>query len=1173
MTPERWQQVKGVLHQALELAPNARSAFLASACSTDHSLRRDVESLLSSSDEVLSSFLQFPAIEHLPLSKGTMLGDYEVVALIACGGMGEVYRAHDPRLGRDVAIKVLPYIVVSADASRLRPGTTSESLSYEIFQDQKAIERFQREARSASALNHPHICTIHDIGEHEGRQFIVMELLKGQTLEEHIAAKPLEEQQVVKLGMQIADALDVAHAKGIIHRDIKPSNIFVTERGEAKLLDFGLSKFTRPLGEAAPTKSMTETQVAMGTLPYMAPEQLRNENTDARTDIWGAGAVLYEMATGKRPFQENQGPLLVESILHQTPRPPSALNPKVSNGLESIISKTMEKDPHRRYKSAGDLRADLQRLSTGALPLAARRSPRWLAAAVVVVVLFLALAASWQLVTRRSKSTESVRPIEPRRSIAVVGFKSLAEHPETSWLSTALADMLTTELAAGEQLRTIPGDDVARMKSDLSIGDADSLPKDTLKRVRENLGADVVVAGSYAALGKRAGGQIRLDVRLQDAVAGQTIASLAEIGTEDTLFDLVARTGADLRQKLGLGVISGVDAAATQASRPSNPAAERLYAEGRAKFRLFEFIAARDLLQKAVAADPKYPLAHSALASVWSAMGYDAKATEESKLGFQLSGNLSREDRLLVEGQYREMAHEWDVAAELYRTLTNFFPDNLDYGLFLANAQNSASKAKDALATLAALRKLPRPVRDDPRIDLAEAEADTKLSDYKGEVATASAALAKGTAEGARLVVAQARRKQARAFYRLGHPEESMAALQEAERAFSAAGDAHGLEYTLFSIATILYGQGDSAQAQKMFERSLVIARQIGDKRAEASTLNNIASILKDRGDFSGVQSLYDQALAIFREVGDRGREAVELENSGTLLHDTGQLLPAKKKLEQALELSRAVGDKAEVASVLYDEGSVLIHLGQLPAAKKLEEESLAIAEEIRNSDHRAFGLTGLAVVLAAQGDLEGARRRQEEALAIYKQIGEKRNAGQILLELAQLSIEQKRPTDAEASARQAAEEFRIEQDADEEARAYIVLARALLDERKVAPAREAVAAAAPAGKSADRELQLSYLVTAARVQAASGQPSDVAQAMKSLRDAVAEATRYRYLGYQFEARLALGQIEMKSGDAAAGRARLSALETEAKAKGFGLIARKAAETIHRDSSHHAGAG
>src|SRR5262245_40150392 len=355
MKPDRWRQVDQLFQSALERAPEERAAFISEVCDGDDSLRREVEALLAA-DGKAGSLIEAPAYAVVaPLIVGDdaqsllgkTIGHYQIISLIGKGGMGEVYRARDTKLDRAVALKILPE-AMSVDGERMR--------------------RFSREAKAASALNHPNVAHIYEIGEAEGVNFIAMEYVEGQTLAAKINGQPLEINEIIEIGSQIADALDEAHRKGITHRDLKPANVMLNERGQVKVLDFGLAKVAQPAEQnvgGISTMAKTASGVVMGTVPYMSPEQAMGHEVDHRSDSLSLGVALYEMITGRRPFEGATPSETIAAILRDEPPPLTAYLPDAPGELARIVSKTLRKDREERHQSAKELLAELKMLSSG----------------------------------------------------------------------------------------------------------------------------------------------------------------------------------------------------------------------------------------------------------------------------------------------------------------------------------------------------------------------------------------------------------------------------------------------------------------------------------------------------------------------------------------------------------------------------------------------------------------------------------------------------------------------------------------------------------------------------------------------------------------------------------------------------------------------------------------
>jgi len=439
MTPDRWRQIEQLYHAALERAPEEHAAFLAAACVGDEALLREVQSLLASHDSAGSFIESAPddvvagmLVEEQAHSMiGRTLGHYQLSSLLGAGGMGEVYRARDLRLDRDVAVKILPE---------------------HLAQNREALWRFEREAKAVATLSHPNILSIFDFGTEAGVSYAVTELLEGETLRSFLGRSSPGWRRAVVIGAAIADGLAAAHAKGIIHRDLKPENIFLTSDGQVKILDFGIARVKREVSAEAETLTWADTTkpgTVMGTVGYMSPEQVRGEQADAPSDIFSLGCVLYEMAGGQRPFARQTGAEMIAAILNEEPPPLTGLERSAPAELERIIRHCLRKKPDERYQSARDLAADLKAITGGGQAITApaikrRRSVNWLAAALLIVLAGLGV---WLYF-----NTGRERPID---SLAVLPLTNASGDESAEYLSDGITGSLINSLSQLPKLRVM----------------------------------------------------------------------------------------------------------------------------------------------------------------------------------------------------------------------------------------------------------------------------------------------------------------------------------------------------------------------------------------------------------------------------------------------------------------------------------------------------------------------------------------------------------------------------------------------------------------------------------------------------------------------------------------------------------------------------------------------
>ena len=744
-----------------------------------------------------------------------------------------------------------------------------------------------------------------------------------------------------------------------------------------------------------------------------------------------------------------------------------------------------------------------------------------------------------------------------RRSVAVIGFKNLSGRPQQEWLSTALSEMLATELAAGEQLRAIPGENTARTKAELALPANDSYSHETLTRLNQNLGADFVVDGSYFDLGKESGGAIRLDIHIQDTVSGETIASISRVGTEIGLPDLVSQAGADLRQHLGADPLFRVQIANLNAAQITNRDAARFYAEGLDRIRAYDYHAAKDLLQKSIAAEPKFVPAHLALADAYTEMNDGAGAREEAEKAYDLSNGLSREYRLSAEGHYRRATGHYEDAITAYSALTSLFPDNVDYGLRLASVQTLAVKGKDAIAALEKLRRLPQPLSTDPRIDLTEAQALHSIGDYARSEAAARKSTERAHELGATLLYAAARHDQCWALGRLGKIDQALTYCEEAKQIFINVHDRNSVANLLNSSAAFLQDQGKIPLAKSNYQQALAIYRSMDDPGGVNIVLNNLAIVERRLGNYQSAQKMYEESISISRKISDKNTEILALGNLAALLQAEGELKPALAILDELLAICRKVASKDRIALQLHNIGEIRYFQGDLAGSQAALEEAVALDTESGDQRQLGYHYANLGDVFLAEGKLPEARQARERALKIRMELGEKGEIADSQVALAESQLEEGRAEDAEASLRKAVGELKALELPDDEGAAHIVLIRTLLAENRRPQAAEAVKTAAPViSTSHDRMVRLRFAIAEARVMAADA--SQVATARISLSRTIAEAKKGGLFGCELDAQLALAQAEFVAGRESVARAQLASIEKNARAKGFVLLAHKA---------------
>ena len=819
-----------------------------------------------------------------------------------------------------------------------------------------------------------------------------------------------------------------------------------------------------------------------------------------------------------------------------------------ATGAESLRT-TSEKPLNIAVRSSSDQPAGELVAAQGLRSGFGARWLRWGGAAGLV---FIACVISFEVFHRAHPS------VPPVQSIAILSFTNLSGNPADQWFSVALGDWLASDLTAGANLRAIPRDYIARFQAEQGLQNTDRISPQMLAKMSHDLGADLVLSGSYASSGTDAQSQMRLDVQVRDSRSGRLLSSVNAAGSRAEIFDLVTSAGAQLRIKLRLGPIDASTLSAMRSILPANPDAARFYAEGTDEIERFDPVDAQVLLQRSVALEPEHALSHAALSTAYTMLGFSAQAKIEATKALDRADTLPTEQRLLVEGQFYETTYQWQRAIDVYSRLFQLFPGSAENGIRLARAQSLGGKPLQALDTIAQLRQSQFASDDEARIDLAEADAAEGISDFRRERDAASHAAERARQSSATQLLARAEEEEGKALRALGDYPGALAQWKDAETRYVDIGDRSAVARLLLDQGRLHWQQGAPEAADASYSKSASISKEIGDEASLGRALAALAQVRMYYVGWAEGNRLCKQALAIFRAIGNKQEEAYTLSIMADIAFSNHK--QAIKLYQQSLDLSREVNDRSRIAGRLQDLGIEATVEGDLASAENYLQQSLAIYHEIGERNREALEMNLLSIVRTWQGRLDDADKLSNQAVTTLATVGDIVQLAQSRENLGIVQMQEGHFADAENSLKLALKEHQNAHNPGGVAITSVQLAELFLLEGKLAESKAALkeydveSHVGPKGQPVGEDITQRAIV-AARIDAADGK---VQRARSEAVLAVNDALRTDQGSMLMKAKLTLGEIELQSGDKTSGRHDLEVLTTDSDKEGFGLISREA---------------